>query len=224
MPTGLTEPYSLRLETVTILLEEDENADHTERQSTAFGLPHPMSNEDIQLLKDLARALMTRAAAFLAAAVCAVKILHDAEFEREGAAVKPTTQTSCTVSCLGAVIEKCPGLMAEAQTFIDGLYAQNSTPTKARPKLVVAPESSLTGVAVAATLARLENKAEEVDGKVAPRKEAEATSSTKDSERPVIDSGTESPSKSNDEQYSSTKSRQWWVLAYWYLKSCFKEA
>ena len=85
LPTGLVEPYSLPLETVTVLLEEDVVfADmHTEQLSTALGLPALISDGDLQLLRDLARAVMTRTAAFLAAAVCAVKCLHDTTFEED---------------------------------------------------------------------------------------------------------------------------------------------
>lgn len=154
VPASLAEPYSLQLETVTVLFGE--NTDHRERLSAAFGLPESMTNEDVQLLRELARALMTRTAAFLAAAVCAVKLLHDTEFEKDGAA-KKLTETSCTVSCLGAVIEKCPSFMAEAQTFVDSLCACKGT-AKGKPRLAVAPESSLTGVAVAAIMARLQDK------------------------------------------------------------------
>lgn len=186
-PTGLVEPYSLPLETVTVLLEGDiEDTDKDKEQlSTTLGLPDLISDEDMQLLRDLAKAVMTRTAAFLAAAVCAVKNLHDTTFEEDGAIGK-STQSSCTVSCLGSVIEKCPGFMAQAQAFIDGLHARSST--AARLTLVVAPESSLTGVAVAALMARSRHTTEGEGMAVVAKQDKVASSivdSSKDSARPA---------------------------------------
>jgi len=97
---------------------------------------------------------MARAAAYLAVAVHSMKALQDSFGDRTP---DRTVSQHCTVSCLGSVIEKYPGFMQLCQSYLDGLQATSAasdSPCTDSLRLAVAAESSLTGVAVAALMAR----------------------------------------------------------------------
>ena len=132
------------------------------RLSASFELTSDMSNEDFGYLRKVCKAVMTRAAAFLSVAVHSMQMLHDSTHNdqcRRNIEIPhdETPSPYITVSCLGSVIEKYPGFQQQCQTYLDNLQLKASVSTGlAIPnlKLAVAQESSLTGVAVAALMAR----------------------------------------------------------------------
>ncbi|OAA53489.1 hexokinase-1 [Niveomyces insectorum RCEF 264] len=179
LPDGLQAPFSLRLETITMLLGDDtaqEDEAIRGQLSTALGLPAPIGNDDLHHLRTTAHAVMHRTAGFLSAATYAMKLLYDEECGDDDVAdnnMPPHAQQYCTVSCIGSLIEKCPGFMEQSQANVDRLHdktmaqhGRTGTPHNRRSqrlRLAVAAGSSLTGVAVAALMARTEAGSEDGD-------------------------------------------------------------
>ncbi|CEL11445.1 hypothetical protein ASPCAL14547 [Aspergillus calidoustus] len=116
----------------------------------SFGLPFKPSIEDTYLVRQICRAVTTRAAAYVAVAAYSLRSLQ---------VLSRNTNNEVDVSkvsCLGSVIEKYPGFMTKCQEYLDQLQRVSgmSGPQFGPLQLQACPDSSLTGVAVAALLGK----------------------------------------------------------------------
>lgn len=116
----------------------------------SFGLPFTPSLEDTCIVRRICRAVTTRAAAYVAVAVYSMRNLQviSRDIDNNGDILK--------VSCLGSVVEKYPGFMGKSQGYLDQLQqVARASGSQTRPlQLQACPDSSLTGVAVAALLGK----------------------------------------------------------------------
>jgi hexokinase len=114
----------------------------------SFGLPFKPSAEDTELVREICRAVTTRAAAYVAVAAYSMRSLQVLSRDTN----KDVDVSK--VSCLGSVIEKYPGFMTKCQEYLDQLQRVPGVSERrfGLPQLQACTHSSLSGVAVAALL------------------------------------------------------------------------
>lgn len=106
------------------------------------------SDEDIEAIQRIARAVSKRASACIAVAVYALRSVRDGAESASKKAEEMDGPAHETVACAGAVIQQYPGFMAATQGVLDKLYDLDTETKGKRVVLCIAHESSLLGAAV----------------------------------------------------------------------------
>jgi hexokinase len=148
VPHGLNEAYTLDSRILAML--ESDSSKSLEKAKAVFTETHPTSSpprtSDVEFVREVARLVSQRAAAYLATALHALwKIRTEAENLEQTAG----ESTHVTIACNGTIIEKYPGYMERCQRLLDDL-CELSGASRGAMTLSMAPESSIFGAAVAA--------------------------------------------------------------------------
>lgn len=145
MPERFEEPYAF--DSRILAAFEADTSPGRDKARTAFLQAHPLSTPprrtDIEHIRDIARLVSRRAAAYLATALHALwKVRTEAEGYGPGAAAH------VTVACNGTIVEKYPGYRELCQKHLDELCVASGA-SRGAVTLKMAPESSIFGAAVA---------------------------------------------------------------------------
>lgn len=126
---------------------ESDSTTGLEKARAAFLQAHPMRSpprlSELEFVRDIARMVSKRAAAYLASALHA---LWKVRTESEGLA--PGEATHVTIACNGTIVEKYPGYRDLCQRHLDDLCVASGA-SRGAVTLKMAPESSIFGAAVA---------------------------------------------------------------------------
>ena len=145
MPERLDVPYAF--ETRTLGTFESDRNDDLSTASTAFRAAHstrsPPKLRDLTFVREVGRLASRRAAAYLATSLHALWAVRIAA---EG--IQPGEAGHVTIACDGSMIEKYPGFKQCTQRYLDRL-CELSGASEGTVTLVLAPESSIFGAAVA---------------------------------------------------------------------------
>ncbi|EME41449.1 hypothetical protein DOTSEDRAFT_46445 [Dothistroma septosporum NZE10] len=145
MPERLDEPYAFDSR---ILAEFESDTSVTmDKARAAFLQAHPtrslLRHNELEFIREIARLVSRRAAAYLATALHA---LWTVRTESEGLSLGEATHV--TVACNGTIVEKYPYYRELCQRRLDELCVLSGA-TKGAVTLKMAPESSIFGAAVA---------------------------------------------------------------------------
>ena len=136
--------YELTSDTITVV--EADTSSSLEAASIVLTRRHPpcheggFSVEEVRQVRDIACLVSARAAAFVAVSMTS---LHQLRLEKLAVASQPSARVN--IGCSGGVIESYPSFLDRVQATLDGL----SGGTRAL-RLVLNPQSALTGAAIAA--------------------------------------------------------------------------
>ena len=146
VPERLDEPYAF--DTRIISAFESDTSSTLEKGRLALLESHPLRFSsprlaDLEFVRDVARLVSRRAAAYLATAIHALWTLRT---RSEG--LEPGVAAHVTVACDGTIIEKYPGFRTACQWYLDELCSLSGA-SRGAVTLAMAPESSIFGAAVA---------------------------------------------------------------------------
>lgn len=106
------------------------------------------SDEDIECIQCIVRAVSRRASACIAAAVYALRSVRENAESQSKQLEESEGPAHETVACAGAVIQQYPGFMAATQDVLDKLYDLDTETKGKKVVLCIAHESSLLGASV----------------------------------------------------------------------------
>ncbi len=145
VPERLDVPYAVDTRLLATF-ENDKTIGLTEAKA-ALLIAHPMQSQpkprDLRFLRDVARLVSRRAAAYLATALHALWAVHMGAEDR-----RPGDAHHVTIACDGSMIEKYPGFQQLLQHYLDRLCVLSGA-EKGAVTLEVTPKSSIFGAAVA---------------------------------------------------------------------------
>lgn len=145
IPDGMDQAYSLDSRIVAAF--ESDSAPTLDNAKATFTQAHPTRSPlrlcELEFIREVARLVSRRAAAYLATALHALWTIRT---EAEG--LLPGDGTHVTVACNGTVVEKYPGYRELCQKHLDDLCIQSGA-SRGAVTLKMAPESSIFGAAVA---------------------------------------------------------------------------
>ncbi|CAK4031940.1 related to Hexokinase-1 [Lecanosticta acicola] len=145
IPEHIEEAYAFDSR-ILAAFESDSTAG-LDKARAAFLQAHPMRSpprlSELEFIRDIARMVSKRAAAYLASALHA---LWKVRTESEGFA--PGEATHVTIACNGTIVEKYPDYRELCQRHLDDLCVASGA-SRGAVTLKMAPESSIYGAAVA---------------------------------------------------------------------------
>ena len=145
LPQGLHEGYTF--DTKTLAIFESDTSSTLANACSAFLQAHPLrtppTQQELRFIRDIARAVSTRAAAYLAVSLHALWAVRTAS---EG--MEPGEASHVTIACTGSMVEKYPGFRAKTQRYLDELSVLSGG-AEGAVTLEIASEGSIFGAAVA---------------------------------------------------------------------------
>lgn len=145
VPDQLDTPYAL--DSRILAAFESDTTSTLEKAKAAFVQAHPSTTKprlsELEFIRQVARLVSRRAAAYLATALHALWIVKT---ESEG--LQPGKAAPVTVACNGTIVEKYPGYRELCQRHLDDLCEQSGA-SRGAVTLSMAHESSIFGAAVA---------------------------------------------------------------------------
>lgn len=145
IPKGLKEAYTFDTKTLAAF-ESDTSPKLTDACAT-FLEAHPLrtapSLQELHFIRDIARVVSKRAAAYLAVSLHALWAVRTAA---EG--MEPGEASHVTIACTGSMVEKYPAFRRVAQGYLDQLSVMSGS-VEGAVTLELAAEGSIFGAAVA---------------------------------------------------------------------------